>query len=445
MTRLSSETALSYADAVDWIYERINYERVPPVRSSPHFQLERVRRQLALIGSPQQRLPCIHIAGTKGKGSTAAMLDAIIRAAGLTSGLFTSPHLIRFEERMQVGGQCPDPEELTELVAELRERLEAADEVIRRSPPTYFEVATLLAWMYFDRRGVDLVVLETGLGGRLDCTNVCSPVVTVITNIGLDHTAVLGDTIEKIAEEKLGILKPGVPLITGVTQPEVIALSDHRAGGLQVPVQRVGSDIHLDIQKESRGGQTISVTTPWRLHENLHLPLVGAHQAENAALAVAAADTACREFPSLTPMAIRGGLAATVWPLRFEAVEGSPTIIFDAAHNPDAASALIATLNNGCWPERPRVLVFAASTDKDVAGMLQTLQPHFDFLVLTRYAHSPRSCSPVELQELVPDSSGVLSADAPDHAMIQARSLSGPHGLVVVTGSVFLAAQCRTL
>ncbi|MCH2200632.1 MAG: bifunctional folylpolyglutamate synthase/dihydrofolate synthase [Fuerstiella sp.] len=446
MTRILSNATQSYNDAVRWIYERIDYERIPPVRVSPHFQLERVRRQLALIGSPQERIRAVHIAGTKGKGSTAAMVDSIMRASKIRCGLFTSPHIEVFEERMTVDGCRPEAAELTFLVAELQRRLQTADDDLRRDPPTYFEVATLLAWMYFDRKQVELVVLETGLGGRLDCTNVCSPLVTVITNISLDHTSILGHTLEKIAFEKAGIIKSGVPLITGVSQPQVIKLCDRRAVALNAPRIRLQREIQLEVRSSFRDRQIVSVTTPHRQHEAMELPLAGAHQAKNAALAVAVADQLSTSDDRITASTIRSGLQWTVWPLRFEVIPGSPVIILDAAHNPDAALAVVDTLNNGQWAERPRVLVFGASRDKDVRQMLAILLPHFDHAILTLIRSNPRSCPPGELATMadrVAKETTIQTAESAENALQLAHSATGSAGLICVTGSVFLAAECR--
>lgn len=438
----------SYDEALRWIYERIDYERVPPVRTSPHFQLDRVRRQLDLIGAPQERIPCVHIAGTKGKGSTAAMVDSIMNAASLASGLFTSPHLERFEERMTVNGVSPDPTTLTELVAELQSAFGGADEDLQCSPPTYFEVATLLAWMYFDRMSVDAVVLETGLGGRLDCTNVCSPLVTVITNISLDHTSILGHTIEKIAFEKAGIMKAGVPLITGVEQPEVIQLCEARAVELQCDVLRLHDTLHVDCLESTRHGQHLSIRIPNQEPITVVLPLIGPHQAGNAALAAAAADVVAAKYPNVTAEAVQEGLSSVRWPLRFEVLRESPTIILDAAHNPAAATAVCETLNSGHWPERPRVLVFAASSDKDIPGILRELLNEFDHVVMTRYENNPRSCDPHELAKIanaLRPHVDVRTAGAPCSALQTAQTLSGTSGLILATGSVFLAAECRPL
>jgi dihydrofolate synthase/folylpolyglutamate synthase len=446
MTRIKPDRALSYADAVRWIYERIDYERIPPVRASPHFQLERVRRLLDLIGAPQQRIRAVHIAGTKGKGSTAAMLASVLQSSAIRSGLFISPHLVVFEERMTVDGQRPDREDLISLVEELQQRLEAAPKDLKDAPPTYFEVATLLAWMYFDRQQVDLVVLETGLGGRLDCTNVCNPVVTVITNIGLDHTAILGDTLEKIASEKAGIIKQGVPVITGVTQPEVIRLCEGKAKSCGAAMIRLHQDIQVEVATSSRQMQIINVTTPHRQHDGLPLPLIGTHQAENASLAVAVADLLSETDSRITSATIREGLNRTSWPLRFEVVPGSPTVILDAAHNPDAVRAVIQTLNNGSWPERPRVLIFGASREKDVKSMLGLLLPEFDHVVLTTFQNNPRSFSPEDLEKIVSSfnpSATIAVAETTAEALDIARRTATVDGLVFATGSVFLAAECR--
>jgi len=443
-----TEPLPNYDDAVRWIYERIDYERVPPVRTSPHFQLDRVRRQLQLIGSPEQRIRCVHIAGTKGKGSTAAILDSILRASDVRTGLFTSPHLTHFEERMRVNGRPPNPGDLTQMVNDLRTVLAEADEDLQSSPPTYFEVATLLAWMYFDRSDVDLVVLETGLGGRLDCTNVCTPLVTVITNISLDHTSILGNTLEQIASEKAGILKPHIPLVTGVTQPEVIGVCETAADRLKVPITRLHEQVHVQLGSATREDQTVTITTPSHVHRGVVVPLAGRHQAENAALAVAAADLVSESFSKVTPQTIRCGLANTEWPLRFEIVSERPLVILDGAHNPDAAAAVAETLDEPHWTERPRVLLFAASQDKDVEQILAHLVPLFEHVVVTRYEDNPRSCDPVELQAVVSQLTEAVIAQVavnPREALQLAQSLATPDGLILVTGSVFIGAQCRLL
>ena len=471
-----------YQDAIEWIYGRINYERIRPRRASAHFRLDRIRHLLSLIGSPQERIPAVHIAGTKGKGSTAAMLDVILQASGVRSGLFTSPHIDSFEERMRVSGTCPAPFEVTELVTDLRQQLTSADASLVADGPTYFEVATLLAWKYFDRCEAELVVLETGLGGRLDCTNVCRPLVTVITSIGLDHTHLLGNSHGEIAWEKAGILKPRVPFISGVVRPSAAAVCEARASELACSVTRLHRDIQVEIQACDDVGSAISVTTPWNRHDRLRIPLHGIHQTENAALAVASADLLARSRPEITAESVRTGLLETLWPLRFDVVSRQPTTILDAAHNSDAASAVVRTLNEGPWQGRPRILIFSASCDKDAAGMLSCLLPSFDVVICTRFERNPRSRHPEELLETAgrwahtqqlnaiqsgeaatdkssaPERSGwslrnartanetrLFAAQSPAEALGAAESLAGDDGLILATGSLFLAAELRAL
>lgn len=450
----------AYGDAIRWIYDRINYERVRPRRSSTHFRLDRIQNLLALIGAPQERIPVVHIAGTKGKGSTAAMLDSILRQSGLRTGLFTSPHLERFEERMKVSGQMPDEREMTSLVEQLQERLTAADSEVLQDGPTYFEVATLLAWMYFDNHEAELVVLETGLGGRLDCTNVCLPQITVITSIGLDHTHILGDTLEKIAAEKAGILKHGIPVVSGVIQTEARDVIQRHAAERHCPLLQFEEDIHVQrlapevCSGTARRFQTLTVTTPWSTHQDCQLPLLGPHQLQNAALAVTAADFLAQNDSRITQTSIREGLANTQWPLRFEVFDQMPTLILDAAHNPGAIDALVRTLNEPEWQNRRRVLIFASSKDKDAEEMLRRLLGHFDHAILTCFETNPRSVKPqtlIRLAERLPgenskvtDKCVTTTATNPAAALSVAREIAGSDGLVCVTGSIFLGAEIRS-
>lgn len=428
-------TIMTDADADRWIYDRIDYERVRPRKASTHFRLERVERLLSVIGSPQKRIPAVHIAGTKGKGSTAAILDSILTCSGIRSGLFTSPHLHQFSERMRVNGRMPDRARLTSMVADLQQRLQQADPEIVEDGPTYFEVATLLGWMYFDQEQVEVAVLETGLGGRLDCTNICRPLITIITNIGLDHTHILGDTLEKIATEKAGIIKSTVPVLTWTRQPEARDVIIRRASELNCPLFVGGEDIvetsdcgnepspYSARSSESGSssafddspatvksaaaavrshGQTFSVTTPWGSHKNLALPFSGDHQRRNAALAVAAADFMSQTEARITPESIQQGLASAKWPLRFEVMEHEGCcVILDAAHNPDSIAAFLTTLNQQTSRQQFRILIFASSQDKDAAQMLSQVCSEFDLILLTQFQKNPRAFPTAVLRTLL--------------------------------------------
>ena len=453
----------NYDDACHWIFDRINYERIRPRSSSGHFRLERIERQLELIGSPQNRIPAVHIAGTKGKGSTSAILDSILRESEIRCGLFTSPHIHLFEERMQVNGRMPNESELTDMVRELNELLSAGNSEFTADGPTYFEVATLLAWMFFDRQQTEFVVLETGLGGRLDCTNVCQPLVTIITTIGLDHTHILGDTIEKIAAEKAGIIKRQVPVMTWALQPGVLKVICDRSESLNCSVYMGDRDIRVTAVGEVDSDiQTVSVTTPWRVHNELQLPLMGEHQQRNAALAIAAADALATNQPpdgsldvdmsGITADSIRNGVANVRWPLRFEKFVGEPTIVLDAAHNPDAVEAFAKTFQSWSESRRNSVLIFASSEDKDAEGMLIRLAPLFDQIVLTVFETNPRATSTGRLnaillnhRRLLRRPENVYVADGPTAALELASNLATRQGVICVTGSIFIASEVRSL
>ena len=471
----------NYDDAISWLYDRIDYERVRPSGQTNPFRLERVERLLQRIGSPHERIPAVHIAGTKGKGSTAAMVDSILQASGIRSGLFTSPHIEQFEERMRVAGHLPHADQLTRLVARLCKVLQDAEMDANDRIPTFFEVTTLLGWMLFDEENVEIAVLETGLGGRLDCTNVCQPLVTVLTSIGLDHTQILGDTIAKIAAEKAGILKAGVPVVQGQLAgdaDQVVAARarelgceryvcgcefawhvEHLAADSERPAgRRSSTESDNCVQGPNTSGrrtQQISVITPSGSYDNLTLPLLGVHQAHNASLAVMVCELLRgRGYPQITPSAIAAGIESTHWPLRFEVFDEDPTIILDAAHNPDSMQAVAGVLQGDEWQNRCRVLVLAVSSDKDARGMQQIILPHFGHVIFTRFLGNPRSIDPDQLKEIAQSICAVSEsahsvqlhvANDPTTAIGVARSLAGPGGLVCITGSIFLAAEARSL
>lgn len=444
--------------ALSWLYDRIDYERVRPGAQSNPFRLERIEHLLTLIGSPHCRIPAIHIAGTKGKGSTAAMVESVLRHSGIRTGLFTSPHIHSFAERLRVNGCIPSSDLLTDLVNRLIQVLEEAPGNQTERRPTFFEAATMLAWMFFDQENVELAVLETGLGGRLDCTNVCRPLLTMITSIGLDHTQILGDTIELIAAEKAGILKAGVPVIQGQLPVDASVVVADRASALQCPRFAAGSDFTSQFtSRKSHRRLTelqscFSVSTPLHGYPGLSIPLIGAHQIHNATLAVMAADwLSDHGFPSITEETIRAGLKATRWPLRFEVFPGKPVVVLDAAHNPDSAAAVVSTLQDEVWQRcRRKVLLFASSADKDSSAMLRLLIPCFDHVVLTRYISNPRSIPPEQLLAQATSIEGYSAdrfslAETPETGLLKTRQLAQSDDMICVTGSIFLAAEVRTL
>jgi dihydrofolate synthase/folylpolyglutamate synthase len=400
--------------------------------------LERVRYLLAAIGDPQEALFCAHVGGTNGKGSVCAMLTAIARAAGLRVGTFTSPHLSCYTERFLLDGQPVARERFAALVTAHRDRLVAA---ARRANPTEFELHVALALTLFREENVDLVVLEVGLGGRLDATNVVQPAVTVITNVSLDHRDILGDTVTAIAREKAGIIKTGVPLVTAAEGPalDVIAATCRERGA---PLVRVGTDVRWEPVSVSALGQELNIYGLKARYPNVLLPLFGRHQQVNAACAVATAELLSEWVPRLGRGAIHRGLAAVRWPGRFEIFTGAPVVVLDAAHNPAAAAALRDTLI-AQFPDREMVLVLGVLGDKDRVGVTAELAPLAAVVVVTRppaeragdweqVAAAARYYSDRVLVE--PDNRSALEC---------ARRLAGPNGVVVVTGSIYLVGSLR--
>ena len=446
-----SRADLSQEQSRAFWYSLINYEQRTP--AADDLKLDRMRALLARLGNPQNRLRILHIAGTKGKGSTSAMLASVLRRAGCRTGLFTSPHLCRVEERFQVDGAPITAGELTALLNDVRRAVEG----VPHPAITFFEAATAVGFLHFVQRRVDAAVVEVGLGGRFDSTNVCRPVVAAITSISLDHTRQLGDRVAMIAMEKAGIVKPGRPTLSGATAPEARSVIERICRERGSPLRQLGVDFHYEYEPGrihgepggvgARGEQPARVRVrtrqvwPW-----MALSLLGEHQAANAALAVACVEQLRAEGWTIPDAAVSAGLAATDWPARMEVVGRHPLVVLDCAHNTASAEALVRTLRESFPPCR-RLLIFAGSNDKDLAGMFRILGPHFAHVFLTPYLGSARSTPPEQLAALLGAAGGPPATQcvAPAAAWEAARAMARPDDLVCVTGSVFLAGEMRTL
>ena len=375
--------------------------------------LDRMRQALAGLGDPQARFAAVQIAGTNGKGSTAAMTEAVLREAGLLTGLYSSPHLARFTERIRIAGEEADGDRLAAL-----DRRVVATGV----PLTYFEVATALAFLAMADAGVEIAVLETGLGGRLDAVTTCQPCATAITSIGIDHTDYLGATLSEIGREKAGILKPGVPCFVGRLPPEADEEVERAAEAAGAPLFRFGRDF---------GPTPFSTALP------------GAHQKENAALAAQLARAAARHLGRrVDDRTMERGLAGVRWPARCEKI--GDDLLLDCAHNEDGARALAAALP-GLAAGRRVALLMSIVDDKDPAAMLAALAPAAAAVVTTR-SDNPRALAPEALAAVASrfiDVGDVVACDDPDVALAEARRRAGPDGLVVVCGSMFLVGMLR--
>ena len=440
---------VDYSSALSYLFGRLNYERTPAPRSS--LRLDRMRQLLARLGNPLPHWPVIHIAGTKGKGSVAALLAAALSAAGYRTALYTSPHLSRLEERMQIDGQRCTEQQLVELTQQAQAAAEPMDQA--GEAPTFFELTTAISLLHFAQQRADLVVLETGLGGRLDSTNVCHPLVSVITSISYDHTRQLGSTLDRIAAEKCGIIKPGRPVISGVLDKSPRDVVRRTAQDRGCELRELGRD--FDVEQVRLDRQSLETRLRYRPASGpaveVALALLGRHQARNAALALATLDElAALGWPSEQQAASRS-LAATRCPARIEVLRRSPDVVLDVAHNVASAAALADVLDECFLPHQSdgsARLVFATSGDKDPAGMLQLLLPRFQHVLLTQFPSNPRTLPPAELlriaRPLLPAGGAELTVfDAPQRAWRAAMSAAGPGDLVCVAGSFFLAAELR--
>jgi len=337
----------TYDQALDYLFTTTDYEKMSTYRYNlTTHDLARMEALLAELDDPHRQFPTIHITGTKGKGSTALMLASVFRAAGLKVGLYTSPHLVDLRERITVNGSLISPDDFCRTMNDVARAVESVRQGFPDHPPTFFEIVTALGFLHFARQAVELAVVEVGLGGRLDATNVVMPLVSVITTVSIDHTIQLGNTIESIAREKAGIIKPGVPVVSGPQAGEALIVVEERARQLHAPLLLAGRDIDVSgIRAEEAPGLVFDLRTPRGWRRGVRLGLLGAHQAVNAAVAVAAAELAAERaaFP-LTDEAVAEGLMEARAPARVELISGRPTIVLDAAHNPASARASVSIM-----------------------------------------------------------------------------------------------------
>jgi len=443
---------MSYETAVARMYA-LGHELT---QSPSHkFDLAHMRVLLEALNHPERKFPGVLIAGTNGKGSTAATLASILRASGLRTGLYTSPHLVRINERIRISGSEISDDDfalLHDVVDRTAERLVEEGELPWH--PSFFEMLTAIAFEYFAQNKVEIAVLEVGMGGRLDATNVIKPRVSVITDISLDHQKFLGNTVTEIAGEKAGIIRPGGVVVTLPQQPAandvigntILELGAQGVSALPyVPPVSPGSDEYLTRTPESAAecmasryplqvmGKQISVETP----------LVGRHQLRNIAMAIATAEVLSHQGFPITPETIERGIRETRWPGRFQVMPArgtAPEYIFDVAHNPAGAWALRSTLS-ACYEDRPLTFVFGAMRDKAIGEIAEILFPLAARVIATR-ADNPRSATPDEIREAAARTATDIE-DAIDvtSALDRACSLAGPRGIVVITGSIYIVGE----
>lgn len=416
-----------YQSSVDYLYGLQKY--------GIKFGLNSTENILARLGNPHKKLRCIHIAGTNGKGSTAATLCSILSRHGLRVGLYTSPHLVRFTERFRLNDEEVSAERILAVFEQIRECLSD------REPPTFFEMVTAMAFLYFAEENVDWAIVETGMGGRLDATNVITPRVSAITNVSFDHQEFLGATLASIAREKAGIIKRGIPVVTAARQPLVQGILKTTCLMRESSLLRLGADFHC---RRERGGrfQYRGLRNHW---SSLRLNLAGLHQYSNASVALA-----CLEVLEIQGElfirhdAVRKGLEKVKWPARLEVLEENPLVVLDGAHNPQGAESLREALRQ-CFSYDRLHLVIGVMADKDIRGMFRRLLPMAETAIFTqpRYARAAnpdflrRMARPyIQKHYVIPD---------PASAIHQARHFAGPDDLICITGSLYFAGEVKEI
>ena len=399
------------------------------------FGLNCTENLLARVGNPHRKLRCIHIAGTNGKGSTAAILSRILLKHGVRTGLYTSPHLVRFTERFRINDEEVSAERILRVFEKIRATLDESQ------PPTFFEMVTAMALLYFAEEEVDLAIIETGMGGRLDATNVITPEVCLITNVGFDHQEYLGATLSSIAREKAGIIKQSVPVVTGALQPVAQGIVKTSCMNKSAPLYRFKSDFR--VRRNTNGAfqyKGMRLNLP-----SLRLNLMGHHQLANAAVALAGLEVlAQKHLVQLQPDLIREAMLEVRWPARLEVLDTNPMVLLDGAHNPQGAESLRDALK-GNFSYKNLHLVIGIMADKDIPGILRRLLPLAETAIFTRPEHV-RAANPDELRKMArPYIQKCYVIDDPASAIQEARQLAGPDDLICITGSLYFAGEVKQL
>lgn len=442
-----------YQEALDYLYKFVDYSLTRQDQLvAAKFDLRRMVDLMELLGNPQKKYPIIHVAGTKGKGSTAAMIASVLLSAGYKTGLYTSPHLQDYIERIQINQKSITHQELIDLVEEIKPEVEKTQGL------TTFEITTAIGFKAFADADVDIAVIEVGLGGRLDATNIITPLVSVITSLSYDHMAVLGDTLAQIATEKAGIIKQCRPVVLAPQEEAARKVVEKIAGERNAPITIVGQDYFFSPVSHSLEGQSLIVwskedqplmdilidspkKTNWKPTQ-LNLSLLGYHQVQNAATAYAVLQVAKEQGIKVSDKAIQQGFETVEWPGRFDVLSKQPLLIVDSAHNQDSALKLRLAMDD-YLDGKSIVLIFGASEDKDIKGMFTQLIPRVKIIIATQSTH-PRAMPAKKLVELAHQFGrpAIATSDI-TIALEKALKLVKKDDAIVVAGSIFVAAAAR--
>lgn len=435
-----TDIEIEYQETLDYLYSFVDYSLTRNLRYAPDkFDLGRMCALMQDLGDPHKKYPVVHVAGTKGKGSTAAMIASVLQSAGYKVGFYTSPHLIDFAERIQINRRPIQHPELVQIVNKIKPSVDRIERL------TTFELTTAAAFLYFWEEKVDIAVIEVGLGGRLDATNVVDPLLAVITSLSLDHVNVLGDTLAKIAFEKGGIIKPGKPVVVSPQKDEALAVLEEIARRRSPRLILTGRDCSYRMVSHDYDGQVFEVLDHSDTDPNwirLGIPLLGKHQVENACTAFAAVRELEKTGLKIGADAVLNGFAQVAWQGRFEIISRCPFVVLDSAHNRDSAAKLRAAIDD-YFPGAEIVLVFGASEDKDVAGMFAELLPRVERVIMTQSVH-PRALDVEHLLALAAPYNIPVDTVVPlEKAVDRAIEVAQGQKVVLVTGSLFIVAGAR--
>ncbi|MDP2938614.1 MAG: folylpolyglutamate synthase/dihydrofolate synthase family protein [Candidatus Omnitrophota bacterium] len=450
---------MTFKETQKYLNSFINYENKDDYSYKESFRFERIKEFLKIISNPHKDLKFIHIAGSKGKGSTCAFIAYILRAAGFKTGLYTSPHLWDFRERIRILDHRPktidqrlmtdfegliSKEEITNLVEKLRPVIDKFNKNSEFGPLSFFEVYTAIAFEHFKNENVDFAVLETGMGGRLDATNVVSPLVACITPISLEHTQILGNTLKEIAGEKSGIIKNnGQIVVVSQQEKEALQVIEERCLQLKAKLFVFNKDFSFSKVKSNFNSQSFNFSGIFERYDDLKLRLLGRHQIINAATAVACIEALRLNNINILKEVIKKGLAQTRWPGRFELIRNAPLIILDSAHNSASARALRETFKEAMNSAKA-ILVFGISNDKDIQGVVRELEGLSENIILTK-ADNPRAAEPEELKKFFSQNKNINVTQNTQEAINLALRKAKEKDTILVTGSLFVVGEVRQL
>ena len=429
-----------YQQALDYLYSFIDYETMPRPRDAASYDLRRMDELLARLGNPHLKAKSAHIAGTKGKGSTAAMLASALTASGYTTGLYTSPHLSDLRERIRIDWKLISKADLMSLVEKLKLEVKVVNQRATYGQLTTFELLTALAFMYFGFKEVDFQVVEAGLGGRLDATNIVKSEVCIITSVDFDHTDVLGDSLAEIAAEKAGIIKSGAVVVSSPQTDEVARVIEEACLKCGAELVKVGSDVTWQALGIEASKQLLKVNGRLASYQ-LSLPLLGRYQLENAATAVAALEVLASRGSNISWGSAIIGLAKVNWPGRFQIMKQSPLIVVDGAHNPAAARSLGQSIEHYFKDFNQAILVIGTSSDKNIAGIVSELYPIFDEVVVTRSCHPKAMATTPIVAEFARHGITARTAETVPEALSLVLAQASDRDFICITGSLFVVGE----